>query len=131
MSNGPVHWKLLPRGQTVTNNSYCQQLDKVQQKLLEKDADTSRIFFHQDNARPHISLQKLPKIDELGWTKINQPAYSPDIAPSDYHLFRLMERFLLGKCFTEDGQVQAALEDFFQSKPKNFYSEEIQSMREK
>jgi len=131
MVDGPVYWELLSRGQTITANHYCQQLDKVQQKLVEKGVYTSRIFFHQDNARPHTARQTLAKIEELGWTKINQPPYSPDIAPSDYHLFRSMEHFLRGRRFTEDGQVRAALDDFFKSKSTKFYTDGIRSMREK
>jgi histone-lysine N-methyltransferase SETMAR len=131
MCDGPVYWELLPRGQTITANHYCQQLDKVQQKLMEKGVDTSQIFFHQDNARPHTSQQTLAKIEELGWTKINQPPYSPDIAPSDYHLFRSMDHFLRDRHFTENDQVRAALEDFFRSKPSKFYTDGIRSMREK
>lgn len=77
-------------------------------------------FFQQDSARPHITRMTLAKTEKLGWRKINQPPYSPDIASSDYHLLRWLEYFLRGKRFTEDGQIQAALEDFFKSKPKKF-----------
>lgn len=131
MCDGPVYWELLPLGQAITANLYCAQLDKVQQKLVEKGVHTSRIFFHQDNARPHTALQTVAKIEELGWTKINQPPYSPDIAPSDYHLFRSMDHFLRGRRFTEVDEVRAALVDFFASKPTKFYADGILSMREK
>lgn len=131
MVDGPVYWELLPSGQAITANRYCSQLDKVQQNLLQKGVDTSRILFHQDNARPHTALQTLAKIEELGWTKLQQPPYSPDIAPSDYHLFRSMDHFLRGRRFTELDEVRTALDDFFASKPTKFYTDGIRSMRDK
>ncbi|CAF1547362.1 unnamed protein product [Adineta ricciae] len=30
---GDVHWKLLPNGYTITADLYCQQLDRVAEKL--------------------------------------------------------------------------------------------------
>ena len=98
---------------------------------MEKGVDTSRIFFHQDIARPHTAQLMVANINELGWTKLQQPPYSPDIAQSDYHLFRSMDHFLRGRRFTEDGQVRAALEDFFSSKPTKFYTDGIRLIREK
>ncbi|KAG5309958.1 SETMR methyltransferase, partial [Acromyrmex insinuator] len=46
------------------------------------------VVFHHDNARPHISLMTRQKLRELGWEVLMHPPYSPDLALSDYHLFR-------------------------------------------
>ncbi|CAF5215482.1 unnamed protein product, partial [Rotaria magnacalcarata] len=34
--NGIIHWELLPNGCTITADLYCQQLDRVAEKLKEK-----------------------------------------------------------------------------------------------
>ncbi|EZA57614.1 Histone-lysine N-methyltransferase SETMAR, partial [Ooceraea biroi] len=58
------------------------------------------VLFHQDNARPHTSLTIRTKLLQLGWDVLPHPAYSPDIAPSDYYLFRSLQNFLKGgTCF--------------------------------
>jgi histone-lysine N-methyltransferase SETMAR len=44
------------------------------------------------------------------------PPYSPDIAPSDYHLFRSLKNFLRGKRFTEDAEVEQAIRDWLDEK---------------
>lgn len=82
---GVVHWELLPPGSTVNADTYCLQLDRLAEKL-KKEMD--RIYFLHDNARPHIAKISRKKLQELGWTVMPHPAYSPDLAPSDYHLFR-------------------------------------------
>ena len=37
---------------------------------------------------PHTSLVTRKKLLKLGWEVMPHPPYSPDLAPSDYHLFR-------------------------------------------
>ena len=44
--------------------------------------------------RPHTSL--ITRQKELGWEVLMHPPYSPDIALSDYHLFRSLQNSLNG-----------------------------------
>jgi hypothetical protein len=73
---------------------YSQQLEKMYTVLLEKDpvlVNWKRVLLQQDNARPHMAKKTLPKIDELeGIELLLYPAFSPDLEPSDYCLFRSM-----------------------------------------
>ena len=55
------------------------------------------VVFHYDNARPDSAGITCNKIEELDWEKLPHPPYSPDITPSDYHLFRSLQHFTDGK----------------------------------
>jgi len=44
----------------------------------------------------HTSLMTRQKLRELGWEVLMHPLYSPDIASSDYHLFRSLQNSLNG-----------------------------------
>ena len=68
-----------------------------------------KVLFHHDNARPHTARTTLQKISELNWELLPHPAYSPDIAPSDFHLFRALRNFLLGKKLNSKQDVQNKL----------------------
>ncbi|KZC14048.1 Histone-lysine N-methyltransferase SETMAR, partial [Dufourea novaeangliae] len=58
-----------------------------------------RIVFLHDNARPYTCMVTLQKLLELGWDVLPHPAYSSDMAPSNYHLFRSLQNSLIGKTF--------------------------------
>ena len=62
------------------------------------------------------------------WKVLAHPAYSPDLAPSDYHLFRSMEHFLRGKEFENNEDLKNHLDQYFDSKPQSFYREGIREL---
>jgi hypothetical protein len=55
---------------------------------LQKSRPTGkRILLHCDNARPPTAWETQEGIQELQWTLLEHLLYSPDLAPSDFHLF--------------------------------------------
>ena len=96
-------WKgFLPENQTINSNKCCSQLDQVKAALDEKRPELvnrKRIIFHQDNTRPHVSLMTRQKLLQLGWEVLSHLPYSPDIAPSDFHLFQSLQNSLNGRNF--------------------------------
>ncbi|GFY35292.1 histone-lysine N-methyltransferase SETMAR [Trichonephila clavipes] len=94
-----VHYELQPTGQTVTGDLYSQQLERVQQALHQKEpalVNGKGIMLLHDNARPRVAQMARNTIQRLGWETLCPP-YSPDLAPSDYHLFHSLDNHLLGK----------------------------------
>ena len=64
----------------------------------------------------------------FGWETLPHPAYSPDIAPSDYYLFRSLQHFLSGKTFVDTNAIRLALAEYFDSKSASFYEEGIKDL---
>ncbi|EZA51417.1 Histone-lysine N-methyltransferase SETMAR [Ooceraea biroi] len=89
------------------------------------------VVFRQDNARPHVSLTTRQKLLEFGWDVPPHPPYSPDIAPSDFHLFRSLQNSLSGKNFNSLIDIKNHLEEFFAEKPKKFWENGIFQLRER
>jgi [histone H3]-lysine36 N-dimethyltransferase SETMAR len=61
------------------------------------------------------------KIEELGWELLPHPAHSPDLAPSDYYLFRPLKYFLRGQQFNFKEDLEGAAQNFFDSKDAAWY----------
>lgn len=128
---GVIFYSLLSSNKTINSELYCNQLDELNRKIQKKRpslANRKGIVFHQDNARPHISKQTKQKLKELNWDLLNHPPYSPDLAPSDFYLFRSLENNLAGRRFTSLEEIQDQLSTFFNSKPAEFYNKGIQML---
>ncbi|GFU21380.1 histone-lysine N-methyltransferase SETMAR [Trichonephila clavipes] len=48
----------------------------------------------------------------VGWETLCHPPYSPDLAPSDYHIFHSLDNHLRGKFFTNEADMRQAHTDF-------------------
>ena len=68
---------------------------------------------------------------QLGWEVLIHPPYSPDIAPSDFHLFRCLQNSLNGKNFHSLEDCKRHLEQFFAQKDKKFCKDGIMKLPEK
>lgn len=122
---GPIHWELLPTNTTVTADVYCKQLEAVAAKVCGK---MDRVFYLHDNARPHVAKTVRQKLLEIGWTTLPHPPYSPDMAPTDYHLFRSLSHFLDGQSFTDEDHLKSVLQTFFDNKSPDFYKQGIEAL---
>lgn len=131
---GILYFELMPQNQTINSNVYVEQLEKLKDAIEEKRPALSNrkgVVFHHDNARPHTSLVTRQKLLELGWDVLSHPPYSPDLAPSDYHLFRSMQNSLNGKIFNNADDVGSHLIQFFNSKDQTFYERGIFTLPER
>lgn len=127
---GVIHFELLNQGQTITSELYCAQLDRLSSALSVKRPQLLEkgVIFHHDNARPHCSRLTSQKISDLGWVPLEHPPYSPDLAPSDFHLFRSLQHFLAGRMFKTSEEIRLAISGFFNTKTASFYASGIEKL---
>jgi histone-lysine N-methyltransferase SETMAR len=132
---GILHFELVPNGRAINAELYCEQLDRVYDALVEKYPSLvrrKRALFQQDNAKPHTARKTSNKFEELdGVEVLPHPAYSPDVAPSDYGLFRSMQHFMQGRRFESFDEVEEACQEFFDSKPKEWYFDQIRKLADR
>jgi histone-lysine N-methyltransferase SETMAR len=129
---GVVYYELLKPGETVTGDRYRMQLIKMEHALKKKRpriADKrDKVVFHDDNAKPHRASIVKKKVEDFGWDRLVQPAYSPDLAPSDYHLFRSMQIDLADVRFKNAGEVRNWIDDWIASKDEDFFRRGIDKL---
>lgn len=130
--SGVVHHELLPKNMTINAELYCQQLQRVKAAIEEKRPRlNNEVLLQHDNARPHVAKMTKSVIEELGWEILPHPPYSPDLAPTDFHLFRSLSNHLSGHIFESDAAISAFIDEFFDKKPKTFYRDGIRKLPER
>jgi histone-lysine N-methyltransferase SETMAR len=97
------------RGENANSASYCEVLLKLRDAILSKRPGqlARRVLLHHDNARPHTARVIQMRIQELQWEVLEEPPYSPELAPSDFHLLGRLENHLGGRCFADDDEAEA------------------------
>jgi hypothetical protein len=93
-SKGIIHLDFLTCQKTINVQYYSTLLnEKVKSAIrLKQRKRQDSVFFLQDNIRPHTAALMLATPLKLKRDVLPHPPYSPDLAPSDYHLFGPMKR---------------------------------------
>ena len=132
---GVVYYEVLKPKETINADLYSKQLASLSVALESKRSYTGKgrrkVILLHDNARPHVAKTTQTTIERLGWEVLPHPAYSPDLAPSDYHLFRSIEHFFREKTFTDLQSLKKEVDQFFSTKPASFYHRGIHLLPEK
>ena len=83
----------LPKCQTINAEYYSSLMVQLKDTLKEKCRGkfTNGVLFLHDNAPAYRALSTQKKLAYLGFQCLDHAPYSPDLAPSDYHLFPGLE----------------------------------------
>lgn len=132
---GVVYHELLKPGETVNTNRYRQQMINLNNALIEKRPEWARrhgkVILLHDNAPAHKAKPVQETIKALGWELLPHPPYSPDLAPSDYHLFSSMGHALAEQQLDSYEEVENWVSDWFASKDEHFYWRGIHKLPER
>lgn len=132
---GVIYYELLKPGETITGDRYRQQLVKLNRALKDKRPDYAKrhdkVIFQHDNARPHVAKPVKETLELLRWDVLPHPPYSPDIAPSDYYLFRSMQNHLSDQHFNFFEDIKKWLDSWIASKDELFFRRGIHLLPER
>jgi len=93
-----------PKDQTINAEYYWSLLVQLKDILKEKRRGkvSKEVLFLHDNAPAHKTLATQKKLAYLGFQYLDHPPYSPDLVPSNYHLFSGLQKQLKGSHFSSD-----------------------------
>ena len=105
----------LPHETTISGSYYASISELLRCAILKKRGDkvSNRVLLLYDDAPIHKCNIVQTAIRKAGFVELNHPAYSPDVAPSDYYLFSNLNKFLCGKNSSCDDETIDTVEDYF------------------
>jgi transposase len=129
--SGPILVHFQEKDQTVTSarcsymlvNELKPAIRSKRRGLLSK-----RVLLLHDNTRPHTAAHTVDKLRALKFEVLKHPPYSPDLVPSDFHLFGHMKEHLRGQNFTDDNEVMEAVQSWLKATLKSFFLEDIRKL---
>ena len=130
-SEGIILTDFLEKGRTITGQYYSSLLVQLREEIHKKRIGklSKGVLFHQDNAPAHKAAVSMATIHQCGFEIVPHPPYSPDLAPSDYHLFPNLKKHIGGMRFSTDDHVMSAVEGYFGSLQKPFFWEGINKLK--
>ena len=132
---GVVYYELLKPSETITGARYRTQLMRLSRALKEKRPQYlerhDKVILQHDNARPHVAKVVKTYLETLKWEVLPHPPYSPDVAPSDYHLFRSMAHGLKHQHFQSYEEVQNWIDSWIASTDDQFFQRGIRLLPER
>jgi len=98
-SEGVLMVDYLETGKTVTSVYYAKLIRKLCAAIKDKQHEKLRqgVLLRHDVAPAHTSAVAMAAIQECSFKLLNQPPYSPDLAPSDFDVFRSLKDSLSGQ----------------------------------
>ena len=109
-AQGVIMLDFLAKKSTITGAYYANLLKQLRTAIREKRRGklSKGILLQQDNARVHTCKIAMHAVERNGYELIPQPAYSPDLAPSDCLLFPNLKKDIRGRHFRSN---EAAVEE--------------------
>jgi histone-lysine N-methyltransferase SETMAR len=108
MNPAEIHRELCNvNGEHATLKKLCRAIWNKRRGMLSRGV----VMIHE-NAHPHTAAATQNLITTFGFEQFDHPHYSPDLAPSDFHLFLYLKSFLGGRWFHDD-EVKEAVTTWF------------------
>ncbi|CAK9810904.1 Histone-lysine N-methyltransferase SETMAR [Anthophora plagiata] len=120
----------MPSGTTINADRYCETLKKPKRANQNRRRGmlSKGVRILHDNARPHVARTTVALLQQFGWDIITHPPYSPDLAPSDYHLFPKLNEHLAGTHISNNDEVKDEVQRFFIAMAASWYDMGIQKL---
>lgn len=124
----------VPVGVTITKTYYANILaNELHQEIKRQRRGlvSAGVILHHDNAPAHTSHLVSFTIHNLQYELLRHPAYSPDLAPSDYFLFPLLKDYLKGRHYNDRSSLGSSIHQCLNSVSRDDFTAAIQKLPER
>ena len=118
----------MTRRNTVTPATYADLLKNHLRPAIKSTRHgflSTRVLLQHDNAWPHTARSTVATIQDLSFECLPHPPYSPDLTPSDFHVFGPLKEAMGGKSFRSNEEMQQGGAQVAALSAKRFFSRGI------
>ncbi|GBM11167.1 hypothetical protein AVEN_133904-1 [Araneus ventricosus] len=105
---------------TINAAVSCQTSRRLRSAIL-----TSGVVLIHDNARLHNAVVTQQLLEQSKWDVSEHPAYSPDLATSDFHFFPELKNCLGRQSFQKNEEIQSNVKANLTSLVETFFEDGI------
>ena len=117
-------------GSTINGPYYASLIERLRCAILEKRRGkvSHGVLLLHDNAPVHKCNIVQAAIHKACFVELNHPAYSPDIAPTDYYLLSYLKKFMRGKNYGSNDEAIQTVEGYLRDLDSEFFCQGIESL---
>ena len=117
----------LPRKTTINGSCYASSIGRLPSVIVEKGRGEASqgVLLLYDNAPIYKCNIVQAAIRQVGFIELNHPAYSLDIALTNYHLLSDLKKFLRGTNFSSDDEVVTTVGNYLTDLNPEFFCKGI------
>ena len=106
-----IHIEFLPQGQTINQHVYESILRRLMSSVREKRElwETRSWLLHHDNPPGHNALGIREFLAKNNIAVLEQPPYSPGLAPCDFSLFTKLKEVIKGTRFQDSEAIKTTV----------------------
>jgi len=132
-SEGILMIDYLDTGATITGEYYANLLAQLRDEIKTKRRGKLRkgVLLLQDNAPVHTAQVATSAAQRCNFELLPHPAYSPDLAPSDFYLFPKLKSELAGQRYSSNGEVESAVNGYLDTLPPSFFLEGLEMLQKR
>jgi transposase len=107
---GAIIVEFMQQGTTITSEMYCTRNTENLRSAVHKKSrgmlTYGAVLLH-DNVHQHRSMAARTRalLENLNWELLDRPHYSPDLTPSDYHLFTHLKNWFGSQRFSKNEEM--------------------------
>ena len=72
----------------------------------------------------------MAKANELAFEMLTHPTYSPDLVPADYFLYPNMKKWIGGKRYANNKEVESAVDSYFEELDDSHYKQGTEAIEQ-
>lgn len=109
-AHGRIFIAYFQKGKTVNSGYYSNLLLHLSDEIKKEERPhlAKKKVFHQGNPPVHISVIAMAKFNEFNFKLLPHAPYPSNFASSNYFLFPIFRKWLCGKSFENNEEVDSA-----------------------